>query len=154
MTSTSRNFRNTGRSQKEPINMFTGFNGDFRRKPIVSIRGESKTLSKAQVVANAQKERQKREVSPPKHFRKAHLTFTFIFVPLQIARLEHNSAVKIQSQVRSFVARSLFKKHLRAEFDAQRAESAAANPQVWRDLTPRLILFFDVKNDQERLVSI
>ena len=42
--------------------MFTGFNGEFRRRPDVSIRGASKKESKETLVKRAQEERQKREV--------------------------------------------------------------------------------------------
>ena len=40
----------------------SGFNGDFRRKPIVSNRGASKKETKEELLKRAQQERTKREV--------------------------------------------------------------------------------------------
>lgn len=39
------------------------FDGDFRRKPIVSIGGASRKLNKDELLAKAQKEREQRQVS-------------------------------------------------------------------------------------------
>ena len=43
--------------------MFHGFNGEFRRRPQVNIRGASKKESKEDLVKRAKEERQRREVS-------------------------------------------------------------------------------------------
>jgi ubiquitin-protein ligase E3 C len=43
--------------------MFHGFNGEFRRKPEVSIRGASKKETKEELLRRAQLERSKREVT-------------------------------------------------------------------------------------------
>ena len=43
--------------------MFNNFDGDFRRKPVVSIRGASKKENKEELLQRTQKERNQREVS-------------------------------------------------------------------------------------------
>ena len=40
----------------------TGFNGEFRRKPVVSNRGASRKETKEELLQRATKERQRREV--------------------------------------------------------------------------------------------
>ena len=47
----------------EIVKMFNSFDGDFRRRPIVSIRGASKKESKAELLERAQRERSEREAS-------------------------------------------------------------------------------------------
>lgn len=42
------------------------FDGDFRRKPNVSIGGASRKLTKDELLAKAQKEREQRQVSEQK----------------------------------------------------------------------------------------
>ena len=48
---------------REIVKMFNSFDGDFRRRPIVSIRGASKKESKAELLERAQRERNEREAS-------------------------------------------------------------------------------------------
>lgn len=43
--------------------MFHSFDGEFRRKPVVSIRGASKKESKEELLHRAQRERSQREVN-------------------------------------------------------------------------------------------
>ena len=45
------------------LTMFSGFNGDYRRKPVINNRGASKKESKEELLKRVQEERQKREVS-------------------------------------------------------------------------------------------
>jgi ubiquitin-protein ligase E3 C len=47
---------------KKVEKMFNNFDGDFRRRPVVSIRGASKKESKAELLERTQRERNQREV--------------------------------------------------------------------------------------------
>eukprot|EP00095_Tigriopus_kingsejongensis_P006661 maker-scaffold363_size195477-snap-gene-0.52 protein:Tk06661 transcript:maker-scaffold363_size195477-snap-gene-0.52-mRNA-1 annotation:"ubiquitin-protein ligase e3c" len=100
------------------------FNGEFRRKPIINIRGASKVTKKADLVEQAQKERQKRE----NH------------------RLESKSATVIQNGIRSYLARRAMHKHWRRQFDQYRAA------QNFQPAWSRLSLFFQIQSDRERLL--
>merc|ERR1712156_896391 len=81
----------------EAMNGF--FDGDFRRKPNVSIGGASRKLNKEELLAKAQKEREER----------------------QVVRLKNASALKIQCCFRSFTARKRAKNVMRNKFDALKA---------------------------------
>ncbi|CAB4065040.1 unnamed protein product [Lepeophtheirus salmonis] len=71
------------------------FDGEYRRKPIVSIRGSSKTESREDLINRTQIERQNRE----------------------IFRLKNHNAVIIQSIFRGYFERNTQKQMLRKEFE-------------------------------------
>ncbi len=108
-----------------------GFNGDFRSRPNVSIRGASKKESKEDLVRRAKEERQKREDR----------------------RLQEKSAVRIQSFVRRFLAQRRWHKSLRVQFDAFKdAKEAKDKMGQVTEAVKRINFFFSVKVDKERLV--
>lgn len=108
--------------------MFSSFDGEFRRKPIVSIGGASKQLNKQEIIEKAQHERHQREVG----------------------RLKNASALKIQSLFRSYRVRIRAKDRVRAEFDAKRAKNVG-HLQDKEVLVTQLLFFFDAKADVHRL---
>ncbi|XP_014207134.1 ubiquitin-protein ligase E3C [Copidosoma floridanum] len=110
------------------------FEGDYRRKPQQNLAGASRTDEKATLLQHAHLERQKREQQ----------------------RLKHNSAVKIQAGVRSFVLRQFVKRQERREFDELMQDITARKRGV-DDLTPlvkKLLFFYNHKDDGTRLVSL
>jgi len=76
------------------------FEGDFRTKPNVSIRGATKSESKEELLKRAHDERLQREAK----------------------RKEHSSAIKIQSLVRGFLTRVKHKKFTRDKFSELQKE--------------------------------
>ncbi|OWF54780.1 ubiquitin-protein ligase E3C-like [Mizuhopecten yessoensis] len=109
------------------------FEGDFRRKPIQSLRGASKKEEKDQLLIRAQVERQRREE----------------------VRLQHESATKIQAYFRSYAVRKQQMVAVRGQFDqivqsAQRPESLDMKTLCF--LQQKLCFFYSNKLDPQRLI--
>jgi len=110
--------------------MFNSFEGDFRRKPTVSMRGSSTAESKEQLLLKAQQERKRREA----------------------VRLQNASAVKIQSAYRAFIARKHLRNQLRQSFDLLKTTYKTGDLEVnSRKLAALLLQFFDPVSDGQRL---
>lgn len=112
------------------------FEGEFRRKPQVSLRGASKSEDHAALLQRNLAERKKREFE----------------------RKQQRSAVKIQKFIRGCMWRSRVKKSLRASWDTDvqkivKSKSLPA-PQVMHQLQSQLLLFYNPNFDTERLLSL
>lgn len=110
------------------------FEGDYRRKPQQNLAGASRRDEKAALLQHAQLERLKREQ----------------------LRQRHDSAVKIQAQIRQFVTRQLRRKHERHNFDAAHKTFANRQPRL-EEIVPllrRLLFFYDEIVDASRLIWI
>ncbi|KAL7306120.1 hypothetical protein TKK_0001569 [Trichogramma kaykai] len=108
------------------------FEGDYRRKPQQNLAGASRRDEKATLLKHAQLERIKREQQ----------------------RKKHNSTVKIQAFVRSFIVRQRIKKDQRCEFDQlqQAISSQPINSDKLVPLVKKLIFFYEYKYDGNRLI--
>ncbi|CAB0034239.1 unnamed protein product [Trichogramma brassicae] len=108
------------------------FEGDYRRKPQQNLAGASRRDEKATLLKHAQLERIKREQQ----------------------RKKHNSTVKIQAFVRSFIVRQRIKKYQRCEFDQlqQAISSQPINSDKLLPLVKKLIFFYEYKYDGNRLI--
>ncbi|XP_046334142.2 ubiquitin-protein ligase E3C-like [Haliotis rufescens] len=111
------------------------FEGDFRRKPVQSLRGASKKEQKESLLKRAQEERQKREGN----------------------RQRNLSACKIQAFFRGFTSRKKLSETLRADFDQKLQPVSKDNVvdiPVIITLTQRLAFFCRPGRDGQRLVSV
>jgi len=118
---------------------FSSFNGTYRRIPTVSIRGNSKSETREQLLERAQKERLRRETD----------------------RVRKSAALKIQRYYRGHMIRQKYKSTLRAEFDviqnAFKKFSVTSSEQnlqpieIKTILATQLLTFFDVNQDGDRL---
>lgn len=110
------------------------FEGDYRRKPQQNLAGASRRDEKAVLLQHAQFERSKREQQ----------------------RKRHNSAVKIQACVRSFMTRKIVHKQLRYEFDEFQRTIRSRNITI-DELFPcfqKLLFFYNHNLDADRLIWI
>ena len=128
--------------------MHNSFEGDFRRKPQVSIRGSSKVESKEELLIRAQQERQKREVSFARLSRAQFELSCFI---CQVLRVQRASAIKIQRVYRAFTARKRLWDDLRRSFDELKTKYKAGDNDVKVTLSRQLLLFFDPAIDSQRM---
>ena len=129
------------------------FDGDFRRKPNVSIGGASRKLNKEELLAKAQKEREERQVRINLYVNQLLckiLLFSISF--FQVVRLKNASALKIQCCFRSFTARKRAKNVMRNKFDALKA-NYKTNDDLRNELICHLLYFYDIDQDGQRLVS-
>ncbi|XP_059156173.1 ubiquitin-protein ligase E3C-like [Physella acuta] len=111
------------------------FNGDFRQKPVQSLRGASRNEKKDSLLQRAQEERRKREE----------------------ARLQISSATKIQSYFRGYYIRKNLRAQLQTEFDKKFQSkgnqiSFDINSLSW--CISKLCLFFRDPLDGQRLVLL
>ncbi|XP_072172763.1 ubiquitin-protein ligase E3C-like [Diadema setosum] len=107
------------------------FDGDFRRRPVVSLRGASKKEATASLLQRNQEERRKREAE----------------------RNRLRSATKIQSFVRGSLCRHKLKRSHRREWD-ERVTAAArelVDVQTMSSLQRLLIHFYNSTEDMQRL---
>ncbi|XP_035826355.1 ubiquitin-protein ligase E3C isoform X2 [Aplysia californica] len=108
------------------------FNGDFRQKPIQSLRGASKNEQKETLLRRAQEERLKRED----------------------ARRRVASATKIQSYYRGFYNRKILRAQLRSEFDRRtQSDKTLTDPLNLQWCISKLCLFFNEHLDGQRLIT-
>ena len=127
------------------------FDGDFKRRPNVSIGGASRKLTKDELLAKAQREREQRQVS---------IVFFTVFAykkalrfSLQIAREQNASALKIQSYYRSYRERNKAKNVLRTDFDQLRSKYKS-DDKSREELISHLLFVYHKDHDISRLVSI
>ncbi|XP_013415236.1 ubiquitin-protein ligase E3C [Lingula anatina] len=113
------------------------FEGDFRRKPVQSLRGASKKEEKDTLLQRAQAEREKREA-----FRQ-----------------QNASVTKISAFYRSACVRRKWKSDLRAAFDRyigelNKVKQSTANVNRVAELIRRLLFFFEEDQDSDRLLAV
>ncbi|KAK3800090.1 hypothetical protein RRG08_015057 [Elysia crispata] len=111
------------------------FNGDFRQKPVQSLRGASKNEKKESLIQRAQEERRKREE----------------------VRTKNASATKIQSSFRGYCTRKNLAGYMRADFDSkiqtnQRQAALDADNLQW--CISKLPIFFKNSQDGQRLILL
>ncbi|XP_024942049.1 ubiquitin-protein ligase E3C [Cephus cinctus] len=110
------------------------FEGDYRRKPQQNLAGASRRDEKAALLQHAQLERLKREQQ----------------------RKKHNSAVKVQAHIRSFVTRQSIHKQERRKFDEMQQKFNSRHPDL-PELVPfiqRVLFFYDPAEDATRLLWV
>lgn len=110
------------------------FDGSYRRTPVQSLGGASRSSDRDTLIRKAQEERQKRAD----------------------IRRQINGATLIQSYARSFIMRQRCKTEQRRQFDALLATKGALNEHTL-ELTLRRILFFYYgrsRDDGERLIQL
>lgn len=112
--------------------MHRGFDGDFRRRPLVTIRGASKSESKESVLRRAKEERRKREAG----------------------RRQKEAAILIQSVWRARSQRRRWHQSMRREMDDLRSNLDKQGLKQLEECWKRLAFFFSVQQDRERLVSV
>ena len=150
---------------------FSSFDGTYRRTPTVSIRGSSKSETREQLLERAQKERQKREVSiltfkwkttGPGICRQGswiELLLKYGWSFLQADRTKKAASIKIQSFYRGHIARQNHKGLLRKEFDLIKKSYkrpttfSTESIETKKNLAVKLLTFFDIKQDGNRIVS-
>ncbi|XP_022110390.1 ubiquitin-protein ligase E3C-like [Acanthaster planci] len=118
------------------------FEGEFKRRPVVSLRGASKKEKTSSLLQRTQDERRKREEE----------------------RRRQRSATTIQSFVRGSLARHRLKAKLRKEWDAKMGQiqqggkdgssSLLLNRDTLLSLQSRLVLFFQEDFDSKRLIHL
>lgn len=114
------------------------FDGDYRRRPIQSLGGVSKSSEREEIIRKAQQERQKRN----------------------ILRKQNNSAIILQSSTRSFLYRQRKKQLERQNFDEflklhRNSELMLDNYEQMLSYALKRILFFYTKDkDCDRLIEI
>ncbi|XP_071954311.1 ubiquitin-protein ligase E3C-like isoform X2 [Antedon mediterranea] len=110
-----------------------GFNGDFRTKPIVSLRGASKKEAKEALLQRNHEERKRREES----------------------RRKVQSALKIQSFVRGCLRRNQLRQEARSQFDVciRQLQKKNVNGDSLVLLLKKLLFFYKQKCDGNRLVA-
>ncbi|KPM09932.1 hypothetical protein QR98_0084780 [Sarcoptes scabiei] len=117
------------------------FNGDFRRKPEQRFSGVNRNLQRDQLIKQAAQERKQRE-----EFRK-----------------HTKLAIKLQSQIRKFLACKKWHEYLRFEFDEKLGKFRDCNrdsvnlepTKFYNDLhylALRLSNFYQYPLDRERLI--
>ncbi|XP_050422907.1 ubiquitin-protein ligase E3C [Adelges cooleyi] len=108
------------------------FEGEFRRKPEQNYAGASIHEPVSNLIQRARYEREKREE----------------------ARREQHRIIKVQSCVRSFLARKKIKQHYRKLFDNTVLELKKKQPsqQLLSDLVTNLIFFHNRETDSQRLL--
>ncbi|CAG5130999.1 unnamed protein product [Candidula unifasciata] len=111
------------------------FNGEFRQRPVQSLRGASRNEKKESLIQRAQEERRKREEN----------------------RLQIASATKIQSVFRGYKARKALWATVRAEFDGRfqsKGSQSVVDAATLQWCVPKLCLFFREDLDSQRLISL
>uniref|UniRef100_A0A2C9KEQ7 Ubiquitin-protein ligase E3C n=1 Tax=Biomphalaria glabrata TaxID=6526 RepID=A0A2C9KEQ7_BIOGL len=109
------------------------FNGDFRQKPVQSLRGASKNEKKENLLQRAQEERRKREA-----------------LRLQIA-----SATLIQSHYRGYNIRKNLFSQLRVEYDKKfHLKSNSPDVPTLHWCITKLCIFFNDHLDAQRLITL
>lgn len=110
------------------------FEGEFRRRPQQNLSGASRKHERNELLQRAQIERSKREE----------------------LRRRQNSAITIQSSVRSYLTRQRHKKLQRDEFDKMlQAYKAQMMPEeTLAVLLQKLLFFYNESTDVQRLVSV
>lgn len=110
------------------------FDGSYRRTPVQSLGGASRSSDRDTLIRKAAEERQKRAD----------------------VRRQNNGATMIQSYARSFILRQRVKREQRGHFDAMLATRGALNDQTL-ELVLRRILFFyygGSRDDGQRLILL
>ncbi|BFZ16582.1 hypothetical protein BsWGS_19621 [Bradybaena similaris] len=111
------------------------FNGEFRQRPVQSLRGASKNEKKDSLLQRAQEERRRREEN----------------------RLQIASATKIQSVFRGYKTRKALWATVRREFDSRfqsKCNPAGVEVSTLQWCIPKLCLFFRQDLDSQRLISL
>lgn len=109
------------------------FEGDFRRKPVQSLRGASKKEQTDSLLTRAKAERERREE----------------------IRQRHSSSLKIQSAYRGHVVRKRQREILRDEYDKLMSRGIADPASIFNAIR-RLCYFYrtDSGKDQDRLIQL
>lgn len=109
------------------------FEGDFRRKPVQSLRGASKKEQTDSLLTRAKAERERREE----------------------IRQRHSSSLKIQSAYRGHVVRKRQREILRDEYDKLMSRGVADPASIFNAIR-RLCYFYrtDSGKDQDRLIQL
>uniref|UniRef100_A0A336MWB4 Ubiquitin-protein ligase E3C n=1 Tax=Culicoides sonorensis TaxID=179676 RepID=A0A336MWB4_CULSO len=108
------------------------FDGDFRRRPQQNLGGTSQKQDRVSILRNAQLQRQRRE---------------------QI-RKETSSSIKIQSRIRSFLARVRTKKEERSNFDNHLRVYGLKTENDLEFLLKRMVFFYEFGVDGDRLINL